>query len=145
MKFDQFDKLKGNLVQSGQNASTYSPFNNPESDDPVAISLRGHMFLNSSHFMKADEIFFNHSFTISMWVYATDERIIICEKLYFGSDSSLTIELSNIETSSYFTFNPECITSTWTFKAFSVYFFQNATHLEFICDHILKTKFTFLT
>ena len=77
-----------------------------------------------------------------MWVYAKDERIIYEKKLYFNSDSSLSIELSNNERSLYYYFNPNCIATTWTFKSFSVYFLNSSTYISFTCDTSFKKIFT---
>ena len=63
LRLDKFTMYQGDYFQSGLNASTYSPFNNPENDDPIALKNRGYFFNNSQN-MVAKNFVFNYSFLV---------------------------------------------------------------------------------
>ena len=55
LRLDKFTQYQGEFFQSGADASTYSPFNNPEPDDPKALSNRGYWF-NYTQYMYASSL-----------------------------------------------------------------------------------------
>ena len=121
LDFSDLSQYKGTFFQSGKNASTYSPYNYPEKDDPKALSYRGYIFRNQQ-IMYANNIVLNHSFTITFWAYTEDRILIFCDKMILMSDGSFIIRLSNSENTLEVATDGDCSSTTWKFLAVVVNF-----------------------
>jgi hypothetical protein len=59
-----FQQLYGGVFQSGANAATYAPFNNPEQDDPYPVKSRG-LFFNGTSYLTTSIFYLNYEFSIA--------------------------------------------------------------------------------
>ena len=132
LRLDLFTKYQGDYFQSGLNASTYSPFNNPEEDDPVALSSRGYWFNHTQH-MTALDMVMNYTFSIFTWADANSIFIIHCPKFSLMYDASFRISLANSERSLSEFVDGECFDYYWRFFGIIVDFYGNATHFKVVC------------
>jgi hypothetical protein len=141
LSFDYFVQYQGGLFQSGANASTYSPFNNPESDDPKALNMRGYMF-EYGDYMIAKNFTFNHSFTLTLWGYIVTSDIIYKHMFRLMKDGSVLLRLSNNENRLNVATKGECIfSSVWIFLAVVVDYKNSSTHVSTFCQNtFLKTE-----
>ena len=74
---ETFSSFELTHFQAGSNASTYFPFNNGESDDPLPMKQRG-LFVNFDRFIKSkDEVNLHHTFTITMWLRAESSGVLL--------------------------------------------------------------------
>ena len=132
LDFDSFSQYKGIYFQSGADPNTYSPFNNPDPDDPIALSQRGYMF-NYNQFMIATNITLSHKFSIVAWAYTGTAFIIYCDKIEFMYDASISIKLANFEKEKRESALAECFDVSWKFFGVVVDFYANSTHFSSVC------------
>ena len=140
LDFDTFGQFKGEIFQSGSDPLTYSPFNNPDPDDPVALSQRGFSF-NKNQFMAAKNITLNFSFTVTLWAKAGSLYVALCDKMSLMYDSSLVLCLPNYEVGRKEVLIFKCLPDNWKFFGVIVDFYGNSTHFSSVCwDSITKTR-----
>ena len=69
-KFKYFSQFYS-ILQSGENDNTWSPMNNPESDDPIHYTMRGiYISYEKINYLRTKvEISLNYSFTLGFWIF----------------------------------------------------------------------------
>jgi hypothetical protein len=134
LRLDDFEEFQGGFFQSGVNSSTYSPFNNPEKDDPIAMSNRGYYFA-SNLFMRTESLVLNHSFTVSVWAYMTSRFLINSEKFRLMSDSSVVLTLANHEILIEEFVPGNCNVTIWSFFGVIVEWKNNLTQITTFCNN----------
>ena len=139
LRFDLYEQNQGGYFQSGFNETTYSPFNHPEADDPIALPGRGYWFYGGK-FMYSNKIILSHSFTILVWAHSIGAFIFFQGKFFLLYESSFMITLSNNEKSLSHAIFGECYTNTWRFFGVIVEFSDSSTHFSIVCSKSITNK-----
>ena len=127
--FSEFEQYYGERFYSGASDATYSPYNSPESDDPIAVSFRGLYFNGSMKLTSTTIIALNYELSISFWSLSSSLGIIFDSsylQVYSFSCASLT--LSNPQDTKWVT-TGECTFSSyaWVFTLLSLSFSTDVT------------------
>ncbi|CAG9335197.1 unnamed protein product [Blepharisma stoltei] len=80
------------IFTTGTSSSTYQPFANPESVDPIPAYDRGLYFNGATYLLSSISVYLSHSFSIGLWIYViTDGDILEKEaRLILSSTGSIT-------------------------------------------------------
>ena len=126
--FSEISESYGGIFMSGNTSSTYSPFNNPQSEDPVFLKNRGLYFNNN--FLKTTDILLNYTFTICYWSYllSNSGTIFSLDSLLINSCKYSLLTLKSSENSiNILTETMENALNIWIFASISVSFQQPTT------------------
>ena len=102
LTFNIFEQNPGSLFQSGANELTFSPFDNPEADDPIYLKNRGLYFKGSQYLVTKNIFRMNYEFSIVAWARSQQNCCLLSSK--------------NFEVDGYFTPSIKLVGDAYDFK-----------------------------
>ena len=135
INFANIAQFYGDLFQSGANSATYSPFNNPEADDPLSVKSRGIYFNGVSSYLTTNtSISLNYKFSLAFWTYAmNDKRIFHANGISLHSSGYYMISLGAIEENQIYLLSDKYTLNInqWSFYSLTIGFVSGTTNLIF--------------
>lgn len=137
------------VFQSGNIAGTYSPYNSPESDDPVPYKNRGLYFSKFSYLKSTQFIPLNYKFTIAIWrlVFENQGLLFNNDMVKIAPFGCTSVVLNSLDGFMWGT-SGMCLNSisTWDFILFTVDFdFSTlASKLTLTLGNIIQSTSSFV-
>ena len=105
---------------SGRNTSSFQPFNNPESDDPIPSAYRGYYF-NGSQFFRSEMFHISTRGAFAIWIKPENDGCIWCSQfLQIYSSLRLGAIFSNRLLSLFYFSGEITILDSWSFITVSI-------------------------
>ena len=124
--FNTFAQYYGPF-QSGSDASTYGPWNNPDADDPIPVNSRGLYFDGlTKYLVSTSNVALNYKSSIAMWFYPKSGMVMSTYNFYFYAGGYGRIYLSNPDEAWYlYTTSYQPYFNQWIFGAYTINFSSN--------------------
>ena len=140
IKFEDITEIYGGFFQSGNDSTTFAPFNNQEIDDPYPVFKRGLYFNSTSNLQSIGLVSLNTSFTFACWAYFDNYELF---SLLYSANLKITnfmltfIRLSNgDENRTFVTRHFENTINTWKFWYVTVYFENSCQNVRTGADNL---------
>ena len=131
LSFNTFEQYYEGIMQSGINASTWGPFNDSETDDPIPVKNRGLYFDGVARYLVSNTgLTLNYKFSVAIWIntnsgnYYFDKNTFVLYYLNYAQ-----IYLSNPYTGLNFYTNTVSRQYNWYFVTYSVNFMSATTSI----------------
>ena len=105
---------------SGKQATSFQPFNNPESDDPIPSAYRGYYF-NGGHFLRSEVFHISTRGAFAIWTKPENDGCIWCSQfLQIYSSLRLGAIFSNRAISLFYFSGEITMLESWSFITVSI-------------------------
>ncbi|CAG9326220.1 unnamed protein product [Blepharisma stoltei] len=86
------------ILNAGTNSSSFSPFNSPETVDPIPAYQRGLYFNGDMYLLSSVPVLLSHSFTVGAWLYSIVSNDWLekqTQKLTFSTQGTVNVQMED--------------------------------------------------